>query len=108
MEHEGANMNASTITAVGLCAWLLAGCETLSGPQAVANADAQRHECQNVVVTSTADELRLQNRGDTATDEMKRTEGTLALGRIRANEPRALRNPIAPEESLTSRALREC
>jgi hypothetical protein len=39
---------------------------------------------------------------------MEETEGRLALGHIRQNEPRALRNDIAPEESLTSKALREC
>jgi hypothetical protein len=41
-------------------------------------------------------------------NSMEETEGRLALGHIRQNEPRALRNDIAPEESLTSKALREC
>ena len=39
---------------------------------------------------------------------MEGTEGRLALGRIRRDEPRALQNNIAPEESLTSKALRDC
>ena len=100
-------MNAKMIGLIGVAA-LLAGCETLNGPQAVANADAQREECKATVVTSASDDLRMQNQQGVPTDEMKQTEGKLALGRFKLHEPRALRNPVAPEESLTSKALRDC
>ena len=101
-------MNASTVGVLGLAALLCAGCETLNGPQAYANAAAQDEGCKATVVTSTAESLRMQNQKGVQTDEMKRTEGTLALARIKQNEPAAIRNPIAPEESLTSKTLRGC
>jgi hypothetical protein len=108
-------MNVSTIGSIGLAALLIAGCETVSGPQAVANADAQRNtECSTVRLSSGAEEIRrnsprAENGTEAAPDNsMEEEEGRLALGRIRLNEPRALRNPIAPEESLTSKSLRQC
>jgi uncharacterized lipoprotein YajG len=105
-------MNTTTIGTIGLAALLLAGCETVNGPQAVANAEAQRNaECRTVRLSSAAKQLRMDSvRGAEAPHEnsMEETEGRLALGHIRQNEPRALRNDIAPEESLTSKALREC
>jgi hypothetical protein len=108
-------MNAPTIGVVGLAALLLAGCETVNGPQAVAAADAQRNtECSTVRLSSAAKQLRMDSARAAARTEtqgensMEETEGRLDLGRIRLNEPRALRHPIAPEESLTSKALREC
>jgi hypothetical protein len=100
-------MNASTI-AIGFAALLLAGCETLNGPEAVANAQAQREECKAVVVTNTAQSMRMQNSKGVQGDDMRRVEGTLALGRLKLNEPPALQQPIAPEESLTSKTLRDC
>ena len=45
-------MNRWTIAAVGVIAFALAGCETVNGPQAVANADEQRGECKVVGITS--------------------------------------------------------
>ena len=39
---------------------------------------------------------------------MKRTEGVLAMARIKQNEPPSIRNPIAPEESLISKTMRGC
>jgi hypothetical protein len=108
-------MNVSTIGSIGLAALLIAGCETLSGPQAVANADAQRNtECQTVRISSGTEEIRRNSpRAETGTqtepeDSMKEAEGRMALGRIRRDEPRALRDNVAPQESLTSKALREC
>jgi hypothetical protein len=104
-------MKAPTIGAIGLAALLLAGCETLNGPQAYANAEAQQEGCQGSVsvVTSTPEQMRLDNRPETAqTDDMKRAEGRLALVGVKKNEPRELQNPIAPEESLTSRSIRGC
>lgn len=100
-------MKASTI-AIGIAALLLAGCETLNGPEAVANAQAQREECKAIAVTNTADSMRMQNRKGVEGDDMRRAEGALALGRLKLNEPAALRQPIAPEESLTSKTLRDC
>ena len=101
-------MNASTVGVLGLAALLCAGCETLNGPQAYANAAAQEEGCKATVVTNTAESMRMQNQKGVHTDDMKRTEGALALARIKQNEPAALRNPIAPEESLTSKTLRGC
>jgi hypothetical protein len=108
-------MNVSTIGAIGLAALLIAGCETVSGPQAVANADAQRNtECQTVRLSSGAKEIQMNSpRAANGTETspatpMEGTEGHLALGRVRRDEPRALQNNIAPEESLTSKALRDC
>ena len=99
-------MNRWTIAAVGAIA--LAGCETLNGPQAVANAEAQRDQCKAVVVTSTAESMRMQNQRGVDGDAMRRTEGTLALGRLKLDDPPALQNRIAPEDNITSRALRAC
>ena len=103
-------MNASTKGAIALAALLLAGCETLNGPQAYANADAQRQGCPGgvTVVTSTPEQMRLQNDPNAQTDAMKQTEGSLALAGVRKNEPPELRNRLAPEESLTSKAVRGC
>jgi hypothetical protein len=103
-------MNGSTIAVIGVAALLLAGCETVNGPQAYANAEAQREGCPAgvAVVTNTPDQMRMQNRGVTEDDAMKRAEGRLALAGVKKNEPRALRNDIAPEESLTSRSIRGC
>jgi len=99
-------MNRWTIAAFGVIA--LAGCETLNSPQAVANADAQRDECKATVVTSTTDSMRMQNQRGVDGDPMRRTEATLALGRLKLDNPRALRNDIAPEDNITSKALRAC
>ena len=103
-------MNVSTIGAVGLAALLLAGCETVNGPQAYANAEAQREGCQSgaTVVTSTREQMRLQQDPNAQTNSMKQAEGSLALAGVKKNEPRELQNPIAPEESLTSRSIRGC
>lgn len=101
-------MNTKSIGLIGVAALLLVGCGTLNGPQAVANADAQREECKATVVTNAADSMRMQNQPGVPSDEMKQAEGTLALGRLKLHEPRALREPIAPEQSVTSKALRDC
>jgi hypothetical protein len=108
-------MNVSTIGSIGLAALLIAGCETVSGPQAVANADAQRNtECRTVRISSGTEEIRRNSpRAENGTqtepeDSMKEAEGRMALGRIRRDEPRALRDNVAPQESLTSKALRDC
>ena len=101
-------MNISAMGTIAVVALTLAGCETLNGPQAVANAEAQRQDCKAVVVTSTAESMRMQNQRGVEGDEMRRTEGTLALAKLKQNEPRVLRNPVAPEESVTSKALRDC
>jgi hypothetical protein len=93
---------------LALTALLCAGCETLNGPQAYANAAAQREECKAVVVTNTAESMRLRNRGSVPEEEMNRAEGTLAMAHIRQNEPPAIRNPGAPEQGLASQTLRGC
>jgi hypothetical protein len=97
-------MNNPTIAALGMAAWLVAGCQTMNGPDQVASAE----DCKATVVTSTAQSMRMQNQPGVPTDDMRRAEGTLAMGKLRLNEPRALRHPIAPEEGLTSKTLRGC
>ncbi len=89
-------MRGWTISALAVVAFALAGCETMS-PQAVANADAQRNECNTVRLSSAAKQLRMDSvhggyQAD-ADDSMAETEGQLDLGRVKLNEPRALRNP---------------
>lgn len=103
-------MNVSIIGAAGLAALLLAGCETVNGPQAYANAEAQQEGCPSgvTVVTSTREQMRLQQDPNAQTNSMKQAEGSLALPGVKKNEPRALRNDIAPEESLTSKSIRGC
>ena len=75
---------------IGACALVLAlaGCETTGGPQGPAYANAQRPDCKAVVVTG-QESLEMQNQRGTGGDEMRRTEGTLALGRLRMNAQRA-------------------
>jgi hypothetical protein len=103
-------MNAPTLAAIAVAASLLAGCQTLNGPEAYANAEAQREGCPAgvTVVTSTREQMRLQMDPNAQTDGMKQAEGRMALAGVKKNEPAALRNDIAPEESLTSRSLRGC
>jgi hypothetical protein len=102
-------MKSSSLALVALGALALAGCETLNGPQAYANAEAQRYDCKATVVTNTPEAMRLQNDPNAQTDQMKQSEGTLALGKIKQNEPRALlQGRNASEESLTSKTLRGC
>jgi hypothetical protein len=102
-------MKATSFALAGVALLALSACETLNGPQAYANADAQRYGCKATVVTNTPEAMRLQNRPDATTDEMKQTEGTLALGKIKQNEPRVLQQGrAATEESLTSKTLRGC
>jgi len=42
----------------------MSGCETLNGPQALANAEAQRDECKVVALTSATQIMRGQNPRD--------------------------------------------
>jgi hypothetical protein len=102
-------MNASTIGVVGLAAWLLAGCQTTSGPQ-YANADAMNEGCPSgvTVVTNTREAMRLERDPNAQTDSMKQAEGRLAVLGVKKNEPPALRKDVAPEESLTSKTIRGC
>ena len=97
-------MNSSTIAALGMAALLVAGCETVNGPDQVASAE----ECKATVVTNTAETMRMQNQPGVPTDDMRRTEGTLAMARLRLHEPAAIRHPIAPEEGVASKTLRGC
>jgi len=101
-------MNASTIGTIGVAALLLAGCETLNGPEAVANAQAQREECKVVVLNGPAESTLLNRQDKSGITDIKRAEATLELNRLRLHEPPALRHPIAPNESITSKALRDC
>jgi hypothetical protein len=50
----------------------------------------------------------MQNQTGRDGDQMRQTEGVLALGRLKLKNPRELQNPIAPEDNITSKALRAC
>ena len=99
-------MNAPTIGTLALAALLLAGCETLNGQQAYANAEAQQEGCRDSVsvVTNTPEQMRLANRPDsTQTDDMKRAEGRLALAGVKKNgSPKSLAGVTTIEGSERS------
>ena len=101
-------MNRWTVGTISALALASAGCATVDGPEAIANAQAQREDCKVVTVSSTSQELRLANGRAADVNAMQQTEGQLDLGHVKLDEPRAVRNPIAPEQSLVSKALREC
>ncbi len=100
-------MNRMAMAAVGGFALLLAGCQTAGGPQSMASAP-QASECKAVVVTSTAEQMRLQNQQGVPTDGIKQAEGELALGRVQ-RQPAGERRPAAaraePREPGAARLL---
>ncbi|MGH8800735.1 MAG: hypothetical protein ACREX6_00360, partial [Casimicrobiaceae bacterium] len=73
-------MNAWTMGALALAGLALAGCETLNGPAAMANADAQRTQCKVVVVDTPYQSMRMQNQKGIDGTAMQQTEGKLAIG----------------------------
>ena len=86
----------------------LTGCQTTSGPPAVANADADREECKVVGVTSAT---QLNRAGDPRTvdrDDTRQTQGTLEADRLGAREPPPLRKAGAPHDSTIARMSRAC
>lgn len=101
-------MNTWTTGAAALLTLALAGCATLNGPEAYANAKAQQTQCKVVTLSSAAQELRMQNRKGVGDDAMQQTEGKLDIGHVQLNEPRILSNPVAPGESVLSQARRSC
>lgn len=101
-------MNAWTMGVLGVAGLALAGCETLNGPEAMANADAQRTQCKVVTLNTTYQSMRMQNQKGTDGTAMQQTEGKLDIGRVKANEPRVLQNPVAPGDSITSQLQRSC
>jgi hypothetical protein len=96
-------------TTIGACALVLAlaGCETTGGPQSAAYASAPKQDCKAVVISG-QESVGMQNERGTGGDEMKRTEGTLALGRLKMNESRNVRSPAAPEAGVVDQAFHEC
>ena len=101
-------MNGWTIGALGVVALALAGCETLNGPQALANAEAKRDECKVVGLTSATQIMRGESTRDAARDEIVQAEGSLEAGRLGLKEPKSLRKAGAPHESTTARLSRAC
>ena len=101
-------MKATMIGVIGAAALVLAGCETLNGPQAYANAAAQRQECKAVVSTNTADSMRLANHRPVETNEIKQAEATLGTSRFKQINPAAIKDDHPNEETLTAKTLRDC
>ncbi|HEX8740535.1 MAG TPA: hypothetical protein VF925_10370 [Casimicrobiaceae bacterium] len=101
-------MNAWTMGAVALAGLALAGCETLNGPEAVANAEAQRTQCKVVHIDTIYQSMRMQNKKGTDGTPMQQAQGTLDIGQVKANEPRVLQNQVAPGDSITSQLQRSC
>lgn len=101
-------MNAWTVGAMAVAGLTLAGCAALNGPEAVANAEAQRTQCKVVEYDTTYQSMRMQNKKGTDGTPMQQTEGKLAIGRLKANEPPVLQNPVAPGDSITSQLQRSC
>lgn len=100
-------MNRLTIGALGIVV-ALAGCETMNGPQAVANADEQRGECKVVGLTSATQIMRSENPSDVDRGDIRQTEGSLEAGRLGLTEPRGLRKPGSPHDSNIARLSRNC
>ena len=101
-------MRGLTIGVIGVAAMALAGCETLNGPQAYANAAAQREECKAVVSTNTADSMRLANHRPVETSEIQQAEATLATSRFKKINPPEIKDNHPNEETLTANTLRDC
>jgi len=101
-------MNRWTIGAFGVVALALAGCETMNGTQAVANADEQRGECKVVGITSATQIMRSENPRDVDRGDVRQTEGSLEAGRLGLNEPRGIRKAGSPNDSNMARLSRAC
>ncbi|HEX2390949.1 MAG TPA: hypothetical protein VHL33_07695 [Casimicrobiaceae bacterium] len=86
----------------------MSGCETLNGPQAVANAEAQRDECKVVALTSGTQIMRGQNPRDVDRQDIRQAEGSLELGHLQLHEPRALHKNVSPHDSTAARMARAC
>jgi hypothetical protein len=94
--------------AVAAAALSIGGCETMNGPEAQANAAAQRGECKVVSIDTTRQELRMQNQKGTDGRPIDQAEGQLGAGRVVLNNPKALREPTGRIDTLPARALRDC
>ena len=101
-------MNRWMIAAVGVIAFALAGCETVNGPQAVANADEQRGECKVVGITSGTQIMRSENPRDVDRSDIRQAEGSLEAGRLGLNEPKGVRKAGSPNDSNIARLSRNC
>ena len=101
-------MKRLTIGVLGIAFVALAGCETLNGPQAVADADEQRGECKVVGLTSATQIMRSENPRDVDRGDIRQAEGSLEAGRLGLAEPKGLRKPGAPHDSHIERLSRNC
>jgi len=101
-------MNRWTIGAIGALALALAGCETVNGPQAVANANEQRGECKVVGITSGTQIMRSNDPADVDRDDIKQAEGSLEANRLGLREPKGVRKAGAPNDSTMARLSRNC
>ena len=101
-------MKKWTIGAVGVIALALTGCETVNGPQAVANADEQRGECKVVGITSATQIQRSESPRDVDPNDAKQVEGRLEANRLGLNEPKSIRKAGAPNDSTMARLSRNC
>ena len=79
-------MRSIVIGALGVIALAQSGCATLNSPEAFQNAAAQQQECKVVALHSASDSLRLQNQKGRDGDAMEQTEGSLDIGRVKAQD----------------------
>jgi hypothetical protein len=102
-------MKPSMIAAFAVLSLATSGCETLNGPQAVANAEAQRDECKVVALKSAA---QLTTGGGTARavprDDVRHADATLEANRLSAREVPSMRSPGGPHDTTTARIARAC
>ena len=101
-------MNRSTLAAIGALALALVGCETVNGPQAVANANEQRGECKVVGITSGTQIMRSEHPANVDRDDVRQTEGSLEANRLGLNEPKGVRKAGSPHDSTMARLSRDC
>ena len=100
---------STTIAALAVLTLATGGCETLNGPQAVANAEAQRDECKVVALTSGT---QLTTGGEHARaaqrDDVTHADATLEANRLSAREVPSLRSPGGPHDTTIARVARAC
>jgi hypothetical protein len=103
-----ATMNMHGWAAVCIAALASGGCATLDGPEARANAAAQKQECKLVAYSSTAERLRAQNQADVPGTDMQKTEGRLDVGSQPLRDSPQLRESRLNPVAMATRLQQDC